>query len=357
MTGFRIPPPPRLRRTLTYPIATLLPLLALLVERGLRSWVEPIPFVLFFFVVSLAASLGGWGPGFLSVALSSLCGWHFLATSPVPDRAAGALVGALVFAPVASVIAAFGALVRTGFLERENAAAELREAVRVRDDFISVASHELKTPLTALSLVIQRLARRATDARGGGDEDLPRLIDSAHRQTSRLNALVNNLLDVSRIRSGRMHLDLAEVDLVGVVRDGVEHFAGDSARSGPLLSLHAEGPLVGRWDRVRIEQVLTNLLMNAVKYGAGSPITVTIRRDGETAVLTVSDNGIGIPLEDHDRIFERFARGPHGGAPGGFGIGLWIVREIASALGGTVRVTSAPGEGAAFTVVLPLAGP
>ena len=125
-----------------------------------------------------------------------------------------------------------------------------------------------------------------------------------------------------------------------------------SARAVRLLDAH--GAVVGRWDRVRLEQILTNLLSNAVKYGEGSEISITVRTDGETAVLEVADGGLGVPKEDHERIFERFERGPHGSAPGGFGVGLWIVREIALALRGSVRIESAPGRGATFTVVLPI---
>jgi two-component system, OmpR family, sensor kinase len=355
---FRIPPPPRLSAPAAYALALLMPVVALLIEMGLRPWVESIPFVLFFFVVSLASSIGGWGPGALSVAASSACGWLFLSTSPSPDRAAGALIGASVFLPVAAVIAALGALVRAGFREREGAALALADAVRLRDEFISTASHELKTPLTSLSLVVHQLARRVTQGTAGDDPNLPRLVRSVLRQQARLTVLVNNLLDVSRINSGRMHLDLDDVDLGRVVEDVLEHFEGELDRAGTDVRVDSSGPVVGQWDRLRLEQVLTNLISNALKYGSGSPISIAIRCDpGTTAVLSVSNGGAGIPPEDHDRVFERFERGPHGSAPGGFGVGLWIVREIVTALGGTVRVASAPQQGATFTIALPVSGP
>lgn len=356
MTRFRIPPPPRLRPVVSYALALVFPVAALLVEERLRSWVEPIPFVLFFFVVSVASWLGGWGPGAVSVVASGICGWLFLWSSPDPHRATGAFVGALVFMPVAAVIAGLGALVRAGFHEREAAAQQLAEAVRVRDAFISTASHELKTPLTSLLLVAQQLARRGHGSTSE-DPNVPRLLQSVQRQAARLTLLVNNLLDVSRIRSGRMYLDLEEVDLVRAVEDVLAQFEDEIARTGSAVTVRASGPVIGRWDRLRVEQIVTNLLSNAVKYGAGSPIALAALRERDAAVLTVSNGGAGIPPEDRERIFERFARGPHGNAPGGFGIGLWIVREIVTALGGTVRVASTRDQGTTFTVVLPVSGP
>ncbi|OFX24524.1 MAG: hypothetical protein A2V77_06595 [Anaeromyxobacter sp. RBG_16_69_14] len=349
---FRIPPPPRLPAPANYALAVLLPFAAFVIQLALRSWMTPIPFVPFFLVVSLVSSLGGWGPGFISVALSAACGHHFLAV--YAGQAALALPGTAVFLPVALTIAALGAVVRSGFRERESAAIELAEAVRLRDEFISTASHELKTPLTSLSLVVQHLTR--AEPYDVGPVTLRRL-GSVLRQTDRLTALVDNLLDVSRISSGQMHLDLEDLDLLEVVREVADRFQGALEQAGARLRVDSNGPVVGRWDRLRLEQILTNLLSNALKYGEGRPIVVAARRRGGTALLRVSDNGMGIAAENHVRIFERFERGEYRSAPSGFGIGLWIVREIVTMLGGTVSVVSAPREGATFTVALPVSGP
>ncbi|HTN53425.1 MAG TPA: HAMP domain-containing sensor histidine kinase [Anaeromyxobacter sp.] len=353
---FRIPPPPRLHPIAVYLLAVLLPLGVLALEEAVRPWLEPIPFVLYFLVVGIVASLGGWRSGLLAATLSSACGWLFLAHSSSHTRAAGAAVGAAVFLPVATVITAFGALVREGFRERESANRELAAALRAREGFISTASHELKTPLTSLALVTQRLAQ-LEGASASPDATRTRLVQSSLRQVSRLVILVNNLLDLSRIDAGRMHLELRDVDLAEVVREVAERFQGELAQAGAALSVDADGPVVGRWDPLRLEQILTNLVSNAVKYGAGSPVAVHVRREGTAAVLVVADRGIGIAPEDRERIFERFERGARGRAAGGFGIGLWIVREIVRALDGRVEVESPPGEGSRFTVTLPVAGP
>jgi len=348
----RIPPPPRLSPALNYALAVLLPLAAWWIQLALRGWVENVPFVLFFLAVSLAASIAGWGPGLVSVAASAAAGYAFLSTSPNPERAVSAAVGTAIFVPVAALIAGLGALARAGFHEQENAALELAEAVRARDKFISIASHELKTPLTSLSLVVQQMARTLGRASSSGD---PRLkVESLVRHTQRLSRLVDGMLNVSRISSGRMHLNIEDVDLSEVVREVGASFE-DADHPGSVLTIDAPAGIVGQWDRMRLEQIATNLLSNAVKYGEGRPILVAVHRRGEAAALVVTDHGMGIPAVDHERIFERFERGQHGPGYSGFGLGLWIVREVATALGGTVAVESAPARGATFTVVLPLA--
>jgi len=349
---FRIPQPPRLHHAVAYGSAVAISLLGLSLEAAVHTWVEPVPFVVFFVVVLVAAWVGGLGPGIVSALMSAACGYHFIAVyAGHPDRA---LVGVAVFLPVASLIAVLGALVREGFHEREATALELADAVRARDEFISTASHELKTPLASLLLVTQHLA--LLEARGAMDADanLLRLVRSVEQQTMRLNLLVNNLLDVSRITSGRMHLDLEDVDLVQVIGEVAERFGGELKRVGVDLTIDAPGSMVGRWDRLRLDQVVTNLISNAVKYGCRRPVAVSVRRDGSAAVLQIADQGTGIAPEDHERVFERYERGAHGSAPGGLGLGLWIVREITQVLGGTVRVDSALQQGATFTVVLPI---
>ncbi len=235
---------------------------------------------------------------------------------------------------------------------------EEQEAVRRRDDFLSIAAHELKTPLTSLQLHIQGLMSQVRQ----GLERLPpeRLgakLESANLQTQRLGRLVNELLDISRIAQGQLLGHLENVDLVQVVRGVVERSREGLVRAECPLRLNLPPSLVGHWDAMRLEQVVVNLLTNAAKYGAGRPIEVTVEGDETQARLRVRDEGIGIAEEDATRIFERFERAVSVRHYGGFGIGLWIVREIVQALGGTIEVESAPGQGATFTVTLPRRGP
>ena len=233
---------------------------------------------------------------------------------------------------------------------------EAREAVRARDEFLSIASHELKTPLTTLQLQIQGLARKVRNTMGEPAlEALSQRINTSERQVERLTALINSLLDISRITSGRLDLDLEPVDLAAVVRDAAARFREDLARAGCPLEIRTDGPCVGEWDRVRLEQVVTNLLSNAAKYGSSRPIEITVSGDETMARFAVQDQGIGIPPEHQARIFERFERAVSDRHYGGLGLGLWIVRQIVEALGGRIRVESAAGEGSTFTVMLPKA--
>ncbi|WP_224248400.1 protein kinase domain-containing protein [Hyalangium gracile] len=242
--------------------------------------------------------------------------------------------------------------------ERGRLYREEQEAVRRRDDFLSIAAHELKTPLTSLQLHLQGLMSQVRQtAQTMPPERVANKLESANMQTQRLGRLVNELLDISRVAQGQLLGKLEEVDLVTLVRGVVERAREMLARAECPVELYATGSVVGKWDAMRLEQVVGNLLTNATKYGAGKRIQVTITSDATHARLQVKDEGIGIAPEDTARIFERFERAVSVRHYGGFGIGLWLVREIVQALGGTVEVESTPGQGATFTVTLPLSGP
>jgi PAS domain S-box-containing protein len=243
------------------------------------------------------------------------------------------------------------------FSEAQEARAQAERMVRLRDEFLSVASHELKTPLTSLSLQLHTLLKRARQGPRPEDAETAQRLEKAQRQLHKLSRMMDELLDVSRLAEGRLRLELRDVDLVQVVREVLERLQEEASRTGSRLELRADGPVVGHWDRTKLEQVVTNLVSNALKYGAGAPVEVQVHSSGALALLEVTDHGIGIAPEDLERIFGKFERAVPVRQYGGFGLGLYIVRQIVDALGGGVDAESTPGQGATFHLVLPLAGP
>ena len=235
--------------------------------------------------------------------------------------------------------------------ERDRLLNELREAVRVRDTFLAIAAHELKTPLTALQLQIHLLQK--SDGRTSAAmsaQQLEHAVEMIARQTARLHALIENFLEVVNITSGHMDLDRAPVDLRQIVNDIVAH--DHLGRSGPAIVV--DGQAVGSWDRVRLESVIGNLVSNAVKFGEDKPISISVSCDGSTARVVVTDHGIGIAREEQARIFGKFERAVSERHYGGFGLGLWVARQIVEAHGGSIRVASEAGKGSTFVVELPL---
>jgi PAS domain S-box-containing protein len=236
--------------------------------------------------------------------------------------------------------------------DEKRARAEAEEAIRLRDEFVAIASHELRTPLTSMQLAIQSLGRWL--APGMDFERARSAVALCNRQIRRLTALVDHLLDVSRIQAGRLELHPSEIDLCAVVRDVADQLADQLAACGSALIVQGEAPVVGRWDRDRLEQVVTNLLTNAITFGRGQPIAIVIASNGRTARLSVTDHGIGIDREMQSQLFERFRRGVSAMHYGGLGLGLYISRTFVEAHGGRVYVKSEIGQGSTFTVELPL---
>ncbi|WP_437821538.1 AAA family ATPase [Sorangium sp. So ce1078] len=232
-----------------------------------------------------------------------------------------------------------------------------QEAIRMRDEFLTVATHELNTPLTSLTLSLESMDRAARSGRPWDPQAISRQIDRALRQATRLTRLNNQLLDVSRIHADRLPLEIEEVNLGSVVREVVARLKLDLERAGCSVSLRDSGRVVGLWDRSRVDQIVTNLLANAIKFGAGKPIEVSLGEEAGAARLSVRDHGIGVDPLRQRQIFERFERAVSDRHYGGLGLGLYISRRIAEAHGGSIRVQSALGAGATFIVELPRAGP
>ncbi|MDI1445749.1 AAA family ATPase [Polyangium sp. 6x1] len=237
--------------------------------------------------------------------------------------------------------------------------AKAQEAIGLRDEFLMIASHELKTPIAALQMQTQlvgRLMRRDPSA-SLAPARIETMLQVFDRQIGRLGHLVDDLLDVSRLHGGRLTLAFEPVDLASLTREVVERMAPQLATAGCRVEVETNDPVVGQWDRSRLEQVLGNLLSNAMKYGSRQPIHVSVCRRAASALLIVRDHGIGIAEKDHAKIFNRFERAAPAQNFGGLGLGLYLVRWIVSSHGGSVRVESKPDAGATFLVELPLRPP
>ncbi len=230
--------------------------------------------------------------------------------------------------------------------------ARAEEAVRLRDEFLLVASHELKTPLTSLQIDLHAMRHDPS----GDPSKLARRLERATRNVDRLTALIESLLNVSRLAHGQLVLRPAPMDLARAISEVVENLRAQAAKAGCEIAVKSEPSLPGVWDRLRVEQVVMNLLTNAFKYGAGSPVDVTLRLEEGHAVVEVADRGPGIPEADRERVFERFERASSIRHHGGLGLGLYVSRQIVNAHGGTIAAADRPQGGAIVTVRLPIAG-
>ncbi|MFY2558459.1 CHASE domain-containing protein [Corallococcus terminator] len=275
---------------------------------------------------------------------------------PVTVAAGGLLMSLLVFLVTRAQANARDSAERAS-AEQRRLADEAQAAVRIRDEFLSVAAHELRTPLTALKLQLQLLFRQLHQREPLDLGRLERGVETCERQMTRLAKLVDNLLDVSRLSSGKMELQLESLELGELVRELAHRFEMEAQTVNVRLDVDAPAPMTGRWDRLRLEQVITNLLSNALKYGHGAPVEVHVVGDEKEARLEVRDRGIGIAPEDAERVFDRFERAVSSRHYGGLGLGLYITRQLVEAHGGRIFLESHPGQGTTFIVVLPRAGP
>ncbi|MEW5854655.1 MAG: HAMP domain-containing sensor histidine kinase [Myxococcota bacterium] len=284
-----------------------------------------------------------------------------VAVQVASGREARTLVEWLVLATCMAALAVYASVIyrrlrnREALLYRQHVASLERErdyqvAVEARDHFLSVASHELRTPLTALKLQAQHARRTVTP--GSVPEKAERALNAVLRQAERLQSLMDRLLDLSVITAGRMVLDPVDADLSVLVQETVTRLREEHGDDVDI-QVHSPGPVLGRWDAVALQQVVQNLLGNAVKYGDGKPVVVRVVEVGEQVHVEVEDHGIGISAQDLPRIFQRFERAASARNYGGLGLGLWLSRQIVRQMGGDITVESAVGSGSTFTVVVP----
>jgi signal transduction histidine kinase len=231
---------------------------------------------------------------------------------------------------------------------------ELREAVRARDEFVAIAAHELRNPLTPILMQVGALLAAASNSDRCRPEVITPMVEILEAAVQEFVRRSTTLLDVSRISAGNLSIEPAEVDLSIVMRGIVDRADVAARMSRCRLQPDLQQGVIGMWDRFAIEQVADNLLSNAIKFGAGAPVFIKLRADSQDAELTVRDQGIGISEDDRARIFQRFERAVARREHGGFGIGLWLANQMVTAMGGTLKVESSPGQGSTFVVRLPL---
>ena len=238
-------------------------------------------------------------------------------------------------------------ILRREWEKSDQAKRDAEAALKSRDQFMTIAAHEFKTPISSMKMQVEMMLRKCTD------ESSRHRLEVLKRQADRMNDLVNNLLDVSKIVTNRFQMDPSEVNLSEVIQEVVTRQAELFLRSACDVTLELQPRIYGRWDRLRVEQIITNLLSNSCKYGGGKPISVRTWGDEEWAYFQVQDNGIGIAKEDQKRIFDQFQRAVSERNYGGLGLGLWITHQIVKAKGGDISVDSEPSKGSIFTIRLP----
>ena len=240
--------------------------------------------------------------------------------------------------------------------ELKNTQQKLEQAVLIRDEFMSIVSHELKTPLTSLMLNSQMRMRKINKGESSAFtiEKLAKMFEGDEKQLERINRLIDDMLDVSRISSGKLSMKLEEFDLSELILDLLERMSEQFVAAECEVKVDVCPSAKGNWDRFRIEQVIVNLLTNAIRYGEGKPILVQLTRSPGAVRIVVRDQGRGIAFADQERIFQRFERAVTVAEISGLGLGLYIVKQILEAHHGFIRVESQPGKGAAFIVDLPL---
>jgi signal transduction histidine kinase len=231
----------------------------------------------------------------------------------------------------------------------------LREELRLRDEFISTVGHELRNPLSPAFLAIDRLKDTLGAAEHGqvSVRVIEPQVEKLGARLSRFLEVLNRILDLSRLEAGFLDLVPERVDLVELIEDVVAGVERELSAARCQVTLTMPSTLVGHWDRMRVTQIVSNLLSNAIKYGAGQPLEISLAAEPGLVRFSIRDRGIGIAPADQERIFQRFTRVEAGARRTSFGVGLWIVRELCLAMGGSVAVESSLAQGSTFLVTLP----
>lgn len=232
---------------------------------------------------------------------------------------------------------------------------EAKEALRTRDEFLSIATHELKTPLTGILLNLQIILRKIRNTKTNFPEidSILKMVELSESQSQRMSRLINDLLNVSVVSTGRLKIEREKIELNRLVRRAIERFESQSRSLGIKINYHKCEDIYGNWDKIRLEQVIVNLLSNAIKYGNKKPVDVVIGKSKKHAIIKIIDSGIGISKKNQEIIFDRFKRAVGGKSYRGLGVGLYISQQIMKAHKGYLKVNSELGKGSEFVVELP----
>lgn len=334
-----------------YALALAISVTAILLQKLFWDYLNPLVWILMYPAVFFASLAGGLGPGLFATFFCAAAALSLFWTSQPGFNWSGQTVfQVLVFIVMGMVYSLFNNHLR-------NIRQRLARSLAVRDEFLSIASHELKTPITTLVLQMEIGRMKIQQQAPHLWATLEKYFDKSKDQADKLVALIDELLNVTRITSGRMALQIERFDLSFLVGEVVERFAVPFHISGIPLAYNRPEPIWICADRNKTAQVLTNLLSNAQKYGEARPVTVRVEKAGDTARIEVEDQGIGIPPEKQDRIFERFERAVSARNISGLGLGLFISKSIVDQHGGRISVRSQVGRGTTFTVQLPLESP
>ncbi len=339
--------------------------LVLLVEKNLFD--NPTLFMFFFIAVTLSTALGSFKSGLITIVLGIVESFYFFNfLPPFILRLALFIFVSLLISYIIDLAKKSNEISKLRAKEREYAKTFIKldeqyqkaqEEIRARDEFLSIASHELKTPLTTMLLKLNRMLNnvRNVSLSQFSIPELMRVLENAELQVKKLSQMINDLLNLSLITTGRLDLDLEEVNLVKITKNVTENFSELIKQEKYKVRVEAEKPVIGNWDKTKIEQAITNLVSNALKYGQNKPIDIQVLNSGHLGKLIIHDQGIGISRSEQTILFDRFKRAVSSKEYNkGLGVGLYITNQIVKAHKGSIRVSSTPGKGSTFILELPL---
>ncbi len=357
-----------------YGLSFILILSALFISYIFKFYPDKSPFYMIYLIfVVLSAWHGGFKTGIFTAGAIST-GLYFLTKSIWQYGLGAGLIPQLtIFISSAIIISFFVDLARKTneikklkrqekvyaqkFLDLHSAYTKAGDEIKARDEFLSLLSHELKTPLTTMLLKLHSMLNsvRSVSLANFSVPELMRVLNNAEEQIRWLTAMIGDLQNISLITTGRMRLNIEDVDLVAMTKQVTQNFSELLKRGKYKIKIEANAPVVGRWDKTRIEQVVTNLVSNAIKYGRSKPINIKIQNSGGMGKFIIQDQGIGILPKEQKVIFGLFHRTERSNEyKKGLGVGLYITSQIVKIHGGKIRVTSSPGKGSEFTIELPI---